>query len=62
MKIHFLAINADLQVYEESDDFVTYKGGEAIIRAKFSDYDIIRIDALVSVNGEEKELSAVVKR
>jgi hypothetical protein len=62
IKIHFQAINADQQVYEESDDFVTYKGGESIIRAKFPDYDIIRIDALVSVGGEEKELSAAVKR
>ena len=62
IKIHFQAINADQQVYEESDDFVTYKGGETIIRAKFPDYDIIRIDAVVSVDGEEKELSAVVKR
>lgn len=62
VKIHFMLVNADLQVSEEADDFVTYKGGEAVIRAKFPDYDIIRIDAVVSVDGEEKELSAAVKR
>ena len=32
------------------------------LNAKFPDYDIIRIDAVVSVDGEEKELSAAVKR
>lgn len=62
IKISFLAVNADMQVCAETEDFVTYKGGEEILRTKFSDYDLVRIDALVSVNGIERELSSVVKR
>ena len=62
IKIRFIAVNADMQVCEEREDFVTYQGGEKILRTKFSDFDVVRIDALVSVNGIEKELSTAVKR
>ena len=62
IKVHFFAINADLQPCDEAEDFVTFKGEQVFLRTKFTDYDIIRIDALVNVSGEEKELSAMVKR
>ena len=39
-----------------------YAGGEQFLRTKFTDYDIIRVDVILNVDGEEKELSAQVKR
>lgn len=39
-----------------------YADGEQYIRAKFTDYDIIRVDVILSIDGEEKELSAQVTR
>ena len=51
-----------MQVAWESSDFADFSGGELFLRTKLTDYDIIRIDALVSVDGEEKELSTPVKR
>ena len=62
VKISYQAINADMQVAWESSDFADFSGGELFLRTKLTDYDIIRIDALVSVDGEEKELSTPVKR
>lgn len=51
------AVNAEQSVTE------LYEGREAFIRTKLSDYDIIRIDAALSVQDEERRLSAaVVKR
>ena len=51
------AVNAEQEVTE------LYEGSEAFIRTKLSDYDIIRIDATLSVLDEEKQLSAaVIKR
>ena len=62
IKINFEAVNADLQVAERSEDFLTYKEGEQFLRTKFPDFDIIRIDAAVEIGGEQKELSTPVKR
>ncbi|MCR5063957.1 MAG: hypothetical protein K6A89_11815 [Treponema sp.] len=44
--------------------FITdvYEGKEKSIRTKFADYDIIRVDVIVNVDDEEKELSCEVKR
>jgi len=62
IKADFSAVDADKQVVAKSADVITYKQGEDYLRAKFTDYDIIRVDVLLSVNGEKKELSAIVKR
>ena len=62
IKISYSAINADLQVAWEGSDFATFTGSELFLRTKLTDYDIIRMDAVVSVDGEEKELSTPVKR
>lgn len=62
IRVHFTAVNADMQPADSAEDFATFKGEPFFLRTKFTDYDIIRVDALVSVSGEEKELSALVKR
>lgn len=61
-KIRFVAINADSQVDSESEDFGTFTSGELFLRAKLKDYDIVRVDAIITVDGIEKELSTSVKR
>ena len=39
-----------------------YSKGEEYLRTKYSDYDIIRIDAVVTVGDVSKELSTQVSR
>lgn len=39
-----------------------YAEGEQYIRTKFTDYDIIRVDVILTVGDEEKEISSTVKR
>lgn len=39
-----------------------YTDGEQYLRTKFTDYDIIRVDMILTVGNEEKEISASVKR
>ncbi|WP_027727273.1 hypothetical protein [Treponema sp. C6A8] len=64
IQVKYQAINADKQLAWESEkDYGSLEaGGELFLRTKLMDYDIIRVDALVSVDGEEKELSTPVKR
>ncbi|MCQ2576074.1 MAG: hypothetical protein MJ162_04950 [Treponema sp.] len=40
---------------------MVYRDGEDNLRTKCTDYDIIRVDIKVSIDGVEKELSALVK-
>ena len=39
-----------------------YNDGEEFLETKFTDYDIIRVDVILTAGDEEKELSAEVKR
>ena len=39
-----------------------YKSGEEYFRTKLTDYDIIRVEAVVTCGEEKKQLSADVKR
>lgn len=58
----FFFINNDNQVANKEDFSMIYRDGEKYFRTKYSDYDILRIDAVVSVDGIEKEMSTIVKR
>jgi len=55
-------VNLDNQPVEMKDVSVIYNNGEEYLRTKFTDYDIIRVDAIVSVGAVEKELSTAVAR
>lgn len=62
-------INADICVIDPNNNAgdrqkhsIIYNEGEEYIRTKFSDYDIVRVDITLSVDGETKEISAEVKR
>lgn len=58
----YFAIDPNNQVGEKKTGQITYSEGEQYLRTKFTDYDIIRIDVILSADDEEKELSAQVKR
>ncbi|MCR4734240.1 MAG: hypothetical protein K5829_04430 [Treponema sp.] len=54
-------INSDGQVAYKEELSLVYDYGEKYLRTKFTDYDIIRVDVIVTVDGEKKELSAQIK-
>ena len=58
----FFAVEANNQVSDTSFNSVIFEKNEEFIRTKFTDFDIIRVDAIVKLNGKEIELSGVVKR
>ena len=58
----FFAIDPNGQVCDKRNGNTVYEEGEQYIRTKFTDYDIIRVDVILNAGGEEKELSAQVKR
>ena len=58
----FFAIDPNNQVGDKRNGQLVYDEDEKYIRTKFTDYDIIRVDVILNVEGNEKELSAEVKR
>lgn len=58
----FFVIDPNNQVGDKQNQSMVYSDGQQYIRAKFTDFDIIRVDVILNVDGEEKELSASVKR
>ena len=58
----FFAIDPNNQVGDKRSGHLVYAEGEQYIRTKFTDYDIIRVDVILNAGGDEKELSAEVKR
>ena len=58
----FFAIDPNNQVGDKRSGQLIYEEGEQYIRTKFTDYDIIRVDVILNAGGDEKELSAEVKR
>lgn len=55
-------VNNDNQVVEKKELTLVYRDGEETLATKATDYDIIRIDIIITADGKEKELSAGVKR
>lgn len=62
IKAEFFLIDPNNQITEKQYQSLIYSEGEQFIRVKFTDFDIIRVDVIVSIDGQEKELSAQVKR
>lgn len=60
VEVQFFLIDPNNQVGEKKTEVMIYESGEQTIRGKFTDFDIIRVDAIVNVEGEEKEISTVV--
>lgn len=55
-------VNNDNQVVEKKELSLLYRDGEQTLATKATDYDIIRVDVIVSAEEKEIELSAAVKR
>lgn len=55
-------VNNDNVVLEKKELSLLYKGPEEYLRTKMTDYDIIRVDVILTVDDEEKELSSVVSQ
>ena len=60
--VEYFVIDPNNQISDKRSDSVIYSDGEQYLRTKFTDYDIIRVDAIINADGQEKELSAQVKR
>ncbi len=58
----YFAIDPNNQVGDKRSDSTIYSEGEQYLRTKVTDYDIIRVDVILNAGGQEKELSALVKR
>ena len=55
-------VNNDNQIVEKKELSVVYRDGEETLATKVTDYDIIRVDAIILAYGKEKEVSVGVKR
>lgn len=60
--VTFFAIEANNQVSDKIFSSAIFENKEEFIRAKFTDFDIIRVDAVVKINEKEIELSGAIKR
>lgn len=55
-------INVDNQVAEKKELSLVYRNGEQALTTKATDYDIIRVDTIITAEEKEKELSSAIKR
>ena len=55
-------MNYAVQMYKQVGFEIVDENNEEYIRAKFTDFDIIRVDAIVKLNDKQIELSGVVKK
>ena len=62
VNVEYFIIDPNNQISDKRTDSMIYDEGEQYLRTKFTDYDIIRVDVILNVGDEEKELSAEVKR
>lgn len=58
----FFLINNDHQIVEKESLSLVYRDGDQYLRTKHTDYDIIRVDVIVTIDGKEKELFANIKK
>ncbi len=60
--VDFYFFGPENQVMNKESMSMVYKSGEEYFRTKLTDYDIIRVEAVVTCGEEKKQLSADVKR
>ena len=54
-------INNDNQIIEKKELSLVYRDGEETLATKAHDYDIIRVDSIITAYDKEKEVSVAVK-
>lgn len=57
-----MVIDPNKQVGDKKSLSCVYEDGEQFMRAKFTNFDIIRVDAVITIGEEKKELTAEVRR
>ena len=62
VEVEFFAIEQNNQVSDKSFSSIVFENNDEYLRAKFTDFDIIRVDAIVRLNDKHIELSGVVKK
>lgn len=62
VEVEFFAIEQNNQVSDKTFSSIIFENKEDYIRAKFSDFDIIRVDAIVRFNNKQIELSGAIKK
>lgn len=62
VEVEFFAIEQNNQVSDKSFSSIIFENNDEYLRAKFTDFDIIRVDAIVRLNDKHIELSGVVKK
>lgn len=62
IQVEFLFINNDNTLFQKEQIAETLSTEEKNIRTRITDYDIIRVDAVIKINDTEKELVSFVKR
>lgn len=62
VEAEFFFIEVNNQLVDKKFFTEVFEGEEKSLRTKFTDYDIIRVDVIIDVGEEEKELSCEVKR
>ena len=62
VEVEFFAIEQNNQVSDKSFSSIIFENNDEYLRAKFTDFDIIRVDAIVKLNDKHIELSGVVKK
>ena len=62
VEVEFFAIEQSNQVSDKTFSSIIFENKEDYIRAKFSDFDIIRVDAIVRFNNKQIELSGAIKK
>ena len=58
----FFLVDADNQVVAKENHSIIYSEGEQFIRFKNSDFEIVRVDVIINVDGQESEITCKVKR
>lgn len=59
--VEYFFINNDKQLIQKETQSILFTGEEDYLKTKTTDYDIMRVDVIISCNGKEKELSTIIR-
>ncbi|MBQ1949023.1 MAG: hypothetical protein II367_02565 [Treponema sp.] len=61
LKVVFSAVDSAGGVSDEAEENTVFSGDELFVRTKFSDYDIVKVKAVLSDGTEDKQFVSVVQ-
>ena len=63
VSVIFYGVNNDGEIsYKSEEFFEKYQGKEFFLRADFPDYDIIKVEAEISVKDKKDRITAKIKK